>query len=303
MECFKDRVIRHIKRGELDPATTKRGIVSFLNIFRAHTLDPETTRLSSSDTSFCGVEGLGLFRYQVDSCLTFIPPTYIDLIAFPLKSSLRIYTTGYDDPTINTNTFLAGIENGIAEFPGPTFLARPPFHKLPNNGFFYRSGIARLEVPFCDTNPSGQRRGAIAISESGETSILTDEQKWEIVRKGFDGYPALAGGSFYFSSTDQWEDLVKMRSRNYDNVSCLIQLSSEKEGRRLVFAMSRAEISFEIMKRVVDLYSTRMESSYIGVELELRNLNCTIKDSQRSLVQLNPNGGFWGRRDHYVIER
>lgn len=303
MEGFKDRVIRHVKRGEFDPATTKRGLVSFLNIIRAHTLDPKTTRLSSSDTSFCGIEGLGLFRYQVDSCLPFIPPAHIDLVEFPPESSLRVYTTGYNDPTINTNTFLAGIENGISEFPGPTFLARPPFNKLPNNGFFYRNGTARLEVPFCDTNRSGQRRGAIAVSESGEISILADEQKWEIVRKDFAGYQALVGGSFYFSGTDRWDDLVRMKSRDYDNVSCLIQLNSEKGGRRLAFAMSRAEISFEIMKRVINLYAFGTESNYTAIELELRNLNCTIKDPQGSLVHLNPKGGFWGRRDHYVIER
>lgn len=183
----------------------------------------------------------------------------------------------------------------IATFSGPTYDDYESY--LPNNGFYFKG--SNLKTDFCDTNPPGERRGAFGFTLRGGLNLLTDEEKWSVVRNRYKDYRVLVGTSFYFENGDS---VFNIPARDYYTrsiLSYLIQYQNISGEKRNCFAVSDTQIMRIDMKKAIDDYMERVGGlSYRAVELEFTGSTCITRNN----ADYDRYGGYgFYRRDHYVV--
>src|SRR5258708_346114 len=157
-ESFGQRIARHIHAGEVDFGTIVRGVETFSKWVRSNDILSSKIEESSHVSNTAGNKMLARTRYEYVKRSGWIAGNY-EVIDFPDDYQLRINVTSIDK-TLNIHDHLDRQKGAIAEFVGPTILEH-----LPNNGFFM-SHNPSARVPFMDTDPSGERRGAIIINKN-----------------------------------------------------------------------------------------------------------------------------------------
>lgn len=307
-ETLSAKILRHIEEREFDSTTLKRGINQILLTLLNRNEDEGRLLPPQLSSDYLGINGLLMAAYTF-----YIPqlpqlsikPDSLQTLEMRISPRVRIYefpegclydslVTGNNVPAISTANMLNLIPGAIASFTGPTFFITD---QVPNNGF-YAKDFGTL-VDFQDTNPPGQRRGAFAITDTGELLVLDDYFKWGLVRGAYSELRALVGTSYYFTNNDTSPESLFFASLGKMQASFLMQYRDSEGGARTCFAVSNNMISRSVMRKVVDNYvDLRGGLSYVAVEMELAGAACMVRG--RAGIESFGGQGFY-RRDHYLV--
>lgn len=297
-ESPREKIVRHIKEHEWDPRTIAKGVSYLFERYTRGSEEGSELILVKVVANFLDIPGLQVIDYELR-----LPKAEIVAGKFYTKVPIRIYLfptdisprceVTLDAVGISTRSHLLNLPYRKAlEFTGPTFKGDI---RLPNNGFYHDG---QTMVPFQDTNPSGQRRGAIAFKEDGSVRLLTDEEKWDIVRADYNGVSTLVGTSYWFTP-DTEDNAEPVKSKEPAYYSYLFQGSSNPEIMGFILSSKLASRT-PIVQALNDAMVRGMIPEYIAVEMELKNSCCLVKnDSRRSIFG---GEGFSTRCDHYYLE-
>lgn len=218
----------------------------------------------------------------------------LSIIEPPLGSKLHFYLTE-SDRMLTPEQFIKILPwDGVA-ITGPT--VTPSTQYLPNNGFYFQQ--AEQTVLFNETNPPGDRRGAFGINDQGDLKLLTDQEKWIVLKSGFKGFQFIAGTSTYFASGDAEEIDAGMKCDGWGNLSYLFQYQDSCNNSRIGFGVSHGRLSRHSFRAVLrDYFNRNQANTYFGVELEQTGSVAVIKTD--GLLE-KFGGSSFPRRDHYFF--
>jgi hypothetical protein len=253
-------------------------------------------RFKENLSDYLGVEDLNVAEYVFKNDREENPGN-LRIYDFPLHSKVQPFIDA--DNRNDTSDILHKVEDAIATFTGPTF--DDWVSQVPNNGFYTRD--RDLKSDFYETYPPGQRRGAFGFTTNGDLKLLTDEEKWSIVRSGYEGYRTLVGTSFYFFDGDSVFDIPGREDHRKSILSYLIQYQNSLGGKRNCFAISDTEITRIDMKKAIDDYMVRVRgNSYKAVEMEYNCSTCIVRRANDDYFDFEQYGGCgFRRKDHYLV--
>lgn len=315
LESIGQKIIRHIRQREFDSHTLKRGVTLLKDAWETARIreasigDPEVTR------DYLGNPGLDVYKIRLVIPILHgnslgqsqekgrVKSNFITV--FPEDTTLR--PTLLSDYSREVIDAVKGFPEAIAGITGPTASSTYNYDEgryslhVSDNGY-YMAGTGTV-LPFRDTNPPGQRRGAIAFDASGQVSLLTDIQKWQAVNSNFEGITCLSGTSFYFTSEDpvfSKESLTALDSHK-SQVSYLIQYTDTSGRKHLAHFISSTLLYRSVAKSIIDRFIKSVKAvSYIAVEMELNGSDTVIVPADKSApVQLLREG--FNRNDHYFV--
>ena len=310
LESLSARIRRHLIHREFDRATLMRGVnevfrhlqyMDFDNGYIARSgLNPNfafNTGMQNVDYSFRPSNDYSHYQYEVRA----------RVLEFPSDAKMHAVLLDeiFDEvPRYkDSSEVVKGVRGAIATFDGPTFtkqvgLFYPP-QFLPNNGFYYQ-GQKQDEVPFCDTNPSGARRGALCVTEAGNYFAVDDEVKWIIVRNDYKGVKVLSGTSSYIKPGDEENAGDK---ESYQSLSYLFHFFDQDGQLKTAHIVSNRNISRSLIRRMIeDDVELRQGNFVIGVELE-RNGAASLAVNFRGVLVDQFGRTRHRRRDHYIVVR
>lgn len=300
LESYIGKVWRHIKSIEIDPGTLRSGIKQLR--YNLKLLSP--CLINGSDyfddpniiENYLGIQGLIMADYLYNSHNhPHETNSSMRLYDFPLCAKFAVCVTPPNDMYIESSKFaskaMADSPDVIAYFTGPTHQVGVG---LPNNGFYlkgYPEG-----VPFMDTNPSGQRRGAFAASEGGGLVIVDDKTKWKLIRNEFCGVKTLIGGAMFLTDRDKELNVNQLR---YGSISYLFQYRDQDGQLHTGFASARNYCPRLGIQRLLADYTKRMGAvSFVGLEMEYNDSGCFIRgEDKKAIKQI----GYQTRFDHYLV--
>lgn len=306
LESFGQRVVRHLKGGELDLETLKRGARQLAEQIELLLVE-NNIEIGNKKTTrdICGVSGTELTTYEIkrrikspfkrvdskratdlvnrfnegDSIFIDFPPDCVPAMAVstkPTSTSREVYLT----------------QNAIGYFTGPTTK-----DGAPNNGILTEN----KEIPqiaFGETDPPGQRRGAIAFLHDGSVQVCDDATKWDYVRDPTN-IKALVGTAYYLTSDDEARSSPVLTSREsyLTHLSYLICFEERGES-RYGFMSATNNIS---RMQVLQILKKHYPGKFIAVELEYFNHNAgVINTGTGEDHELWGDCGF-DRHDHYFM--
>lgn len=300
----KEKIIRHLgdlARGQLDIRAVQRGVGCVIH--EAITLNLPSSNINRIETqknSF-DIPDLNITTFHIN-----IPPPLIGnrlpvkgiikerihFIAFPTNSKLTIHLRdgkGKND-RIHTSNILEEVPDAIAAITGPTSIRESDY---PNNGFYYHGQIYK------EFESAAIRKGAIAILENGVISLLTDEEKWNLIGRQYERIAALVGTSFYITNTDSPDNEEINRYTGRGKLSYIAQYTLADGTIRMVYIIASMS-SRKTMKDYLDRYSSLLNArSYIALELEKDQAECFIR-SKKGIKSID-HQGFHQKPEHYVI--
>lgn len=303
MEKLADRIARHLRERKIDIKTIVRGFHTIEDWVSSRAVIQSRIEPVGQIEDAGGQEGMTystykyMYEYVIGKRKHENAIGEFNITDFPLDSRLQVEVTGRD--LVDIEDYLLKHRTAISEFIGPTRQ-----NELPNNGFHLRGSRAR--IPFMDTNPSGQRRGAIVVDKDNVTKIVPDEEKWKIVRSRFKDVQAMVGTSTYFTDKDKPETTDIFADTARDKVSYLISYCDAMSQTRLAYIYISTCVPRVIAQASIAYHLEMLNaSSYIAGELELLGSGILIKDPKtRKPVCLDKNSTPCGyRRDHYMIVR
>jgi hypothetical protein len=301
-ETLKEKILRHLKEGQVDPATLGRGVRTAFGHMMASNEQKGVLHHAYKKPNLCGIPGLSLTHYDFQRGLmgldyflqgiAHLYPAEYKVYEFPFGARVRPVLTDRDQ-LFETKDMVDIYPQAVASFTGPTYKT---YVKMPNNGFYHQTG-GEL-VPFSETNPPGGRRGALAITDQLNPVIIDDRLKWAVKDAEYPEIQALVGTSNYFNGSESENDIVDPDTGKI-NGSYLFQYLDSSDRMRMGFVVSAWIGARRTMKRVLDDYVMRQNGQgYFAIELELASAQCVVK---------GPNGkniygsGFKNRRDHYLV--
>lgn len=326
METVGQRIIRHLRHpSQIDMATVLNGLRDVRAALRLSSHRHLKKLDWESIANYLEIEDLDVVTYDLHRPSHWADSEMVTFTTFPMDSRLRIhiatpYVVEEEERFPNTNLFPLSVPHAIGSFTGPTFQS---LGELPNNGFFYwpeeHDAFSDTHVVFRDTSPSGQRRGAIAHTHTGETKILTDTQKWHVIRNYENSalaqknpvlheqhpeFEALVGTSFYFTNFDDFSDALSEQTGHRGRKSYLIK----DESGQLTHAVFGASVNREEVHEVVTHWGhLRGSQDWIAAELEYSRSNTVVIPQDNDPVLLPPLGDWkrvgFERPDHYVMVR
>lgn len=272
VENIGRKILRHLATGQLDRTTILNGIRHIRMYLEANNFQGSTVELNFESEDYCGHDGLKFTTYELrrgERALTQYEA--IAFLDFPLNSKIRVenYRSMMDK-----REDLGICENDpdiIASFIGPTSLAG-----IPNNGYYTRShNVLRA---FQDTDPPGQRRGAIATNETGKVSLLTDAEKWDAVNNEYRSLEALIGTSYYFTSEDRGDESGLFSDIDASNVSYLIRYADERGFIRFCYCNINILVPRLFAHFLIRNHMQKVRAkSFMAVELEYLRGGCSIR--------------------------
>lgn len=331
-ESVGKKILRHIKDGDLDFQTILRGMRYVRDTINTRNLGEARVRKLEVQKNFAGVDGVTVTSYTL-----FVDKDKIHSWALvmdePLKGKIIVmdlpkdsYVTVVNVDTENYDSVVRYLDgkgivsseerekeaekftsdrqlqlhpDAIAQFVGPTYRM---YGFFPNNGYYSKEIGQR--IPFEDTNPSGMRRGALKIDSEGNFSIITDEEKWKIVRSGFKDCQTLSGTSFYMRSTDSELDAELQQQTERSIVSYVVQWKEKNGDTRTSYLSIGLPLTRLIAKQIIDNHvKDNGGNSWIAAELELLNSGATVKKKDGTLVNATNSKHIARRGDHYLVLR
>jgi hypothetical protein len=301
-ETLKDKIFRHLKEGQIDPATVGRGVHTAFGHLMARNEEQGELSYAYTKPDFYGVSGLSLTHYDfqrgnlgLDSFLKGIAhlyPAEFKIYEFPFGARVEPILTG-KDLLFETKDLVDIYPRALATFTGPTYKS---YVKMPNNGFYHQTGGELVD--FADTNPPGGRRGALAITDHLNPVVIDDRLKWAVKDAEYPGIQALVGTSNYFNGAESENDIVDPDTGKI-NGSYLFQYLDSSDQIRMGFVVSACIGARRTMKRVLDDYVSRQNGQgYFAIELELASAQCVVKGPEGKHIY---GSGFKNRRDHYLV--
>lgn len=313
-EALLAKIKRHMVELELDPGTLRRGLKFTLGYILTRDINRAELQLVSVEKKIGGIPGFENFRYifttnDIDAGgrdLFFARTVKADCLLFPPGAEM---TFSYLLSNAVQNEYFQqeidrrrGKEKVLALFTGPTIKSvwlddDSRYFELPNNGFFHRRKRVPL-VPFQDTKPRGQRRGAIAFNLRGKMSLLDDKQKWEVVNSQFQGYRSVVGTSFWFRDTDneKTKELFSQNDRGY--FSFLVRYETNN-GPIFGYIVVSGRIPRSAAKKLADQFMHDIRAShYFAVELEYIGAGAYI--NKGSMIDQVGSPSSW-RHDHFLV--
>ncbi|MBI2011500.1 hypothetical protein HYS91_01905 [Candidatus Daviesbacteria bacterium] len=297
-ENLTKKLARHALRGEFDWGTVKRGLAEIydLTVLR----DEPQRRLSrvTQRENYLGINDLDFVEYKFlvpNTLAGFFGESMVKALVFglPVDSQVKILLTGLSTLRDSTEKLHP---HAVAAFSGPTTSG---YAKLPNNGFYSRFHGGE-NVKFEDTKPSGLRRGAFGITESGELKLLTDAEKWIAVRAGFPGWQYLIGTPYYLDANSDMSTEVPSEGKSH--LSYLMQYQMADGGLKTVYAVINRMVSRLVMEEVLMGFCQRMNGTfYRAVELEYSGSHFTVYPPSGRIVNRGGGGFQDSRRDHYFV--
>lgn len=301
VENLFKKVIRHVLTGQFDPSTLKRGLEYLKKYKESRNIKRAQAKLSENIPNYFDREDLDVSIYKLVIQGKEVPEA-IMLTEFPEHSRLRILTVDWnstDNGPRGDNHILDLHPNFIAAFVGPT-----KREYLPNNGYYDATAGGLLE-PFMDTNPYGQRRGALAIDKNGEFSILTEPEKLAARDKNFEDYNQVSGTSFYLTNEDSAKEDEFLQEPDRSELSYAISFHTKEGKKCLAYAKFSVLVTRYFVKTFLDQVSKeRGWTDYIAAELELMGSFMTVKknDQYKETIVAPRSNLMYRRRDHYIIE-
>lgn len=291
-ESAPHKVWRHLKEGPRDIPTVTRGIHYLGERLVLGSFENSVLCREGFDPCFLGINGLKVFAYNLSvprrGSLPGRIQTPIRVYQFPSGLYPRIDVLP-DKAQVHTREHLLRLRSQAAlEFVGPTFFLNT---KLPNNGFYHDG---KMLIPFGETNPPGQRRGAIGFKEDQSVQLMTDQEKWTAINDNFAGFCAVAGTSYWLSSDDQNTDPTDPVYHSY-----LVQSRSKPStmGYMIAGGLITRKIVLDLLN---DAAMKEVFPDFIAVELEEAGTCCIVKNGD-SFDHFGYTG-FNSRRDHYYLE-
>jgi hypothetical protein len=301
-ETLRGKIVRHVKAGQFDPQTLKRGVDTMFRHLLARNEDQGELVRAQTTSDLCGINGLSLTHYDfqrgllgLDHFLNGIAhlyPAEYKVYEFPQGSRILPILTPRDQRT-HTKEIIDQYPEAFATFTGPTYKS---YVGMPNNGFYFKPD-GEL-VAFEDTNPPGGRRGAFAITEQLNPVVIDDDLKWAIRHAEFPQIKAVVGTSTFFSGKESSQDIADPDTGKI-NGSYLFQYQDESDQTKTGFMVSAWVGARRTMKRVLDDYvSSKRGLGYFAVELELASAQCVVRGPKGRNIY---GHGFKDRLDHYLV--
>ncbi len=318
LESWAEKAIRHVKAGEIDPATLLRGIKRLGKMATTRYSDRMILNLNERHPNFANMEDLNVYVYEFrrplsnaprhqlfspERLVTFNPLGFV--IEFPYYSRLEVVLEDDFTPYANlgpaVNRFDELHPKAFAAVTGPTqkvLVQRETgrIKEVANNGFYTeKSG---LMVPFADTNPSGLRRGALAVTKDDQLVLMDDQMKWQAVRNNFDGYAAVAGTSYYFEDEHFIEGLKRDNGRC--ELSYLFQYFTEDQRLRTAYTAVVDPITRQSMTKLIKSHiMTQNGRLHRAVELEHTGSGGYVRTP--SGIEVLGSTANMRRHDHYLF--
>jgi len=294
---FATTVVRHIKDHDIDIDTLKRGAKQLVRyIATSHSEEASITEpIVYSD--FLGHEGLTMVSYAMAGFLSNWTKHAIDIRLFMFPPSFRLNLDMAQEST-DTEKYFVYNSQAVAAFHGPTFIGESgPSACVPNNGFMFE-GVTYS--PFMDTNPPGERRGAMIFHSNGSVELADDQKKWELLSDP-SGVKAISGTSDYIRTNDSIVSL-KQKDRPRHPTSFLLQ---EQNSNRFIYCPLYNPISRPTILRLFQtLKSDFGLGECMGVELEYNGATGYIKGNRDpSILYAHPGHVGYKRMDHYYFTK
>ncbi len=324
VEGIFKKSIRHLLTG-FDKETLRRGWHYYKIWLKSRKVDAVFFREIETINDFAGEKNVNVFYYSANEknseeniAVTEFPPDatfrYCLIDEDKIDHIRRKSELPFSDSKVSvTNALIDLVPNAICGVIGPTrFIGG--LH--PNNGFFTKGqGVIK---PFVDTNPIGQRRGAIAINSKGIFSILTEEEKLKARSTNFEGFEMVSGTSFYFTSDDS-SSKVELMGQS-DTSMCHYLVSYEQRGgkRRIAVFSAIRLVNRKQVKQFLDQHAKNHGwVFYIAAETELNGGGVFFRDDVTVLdhelenvsTRIKQSGVYptdsiqWNRSDQYFICR
>ncbi|MCL4367286.1 hypothetical protein M1563_03920 [Patescibacteria group bacterium] len=303
-ESYSERVLRHVKEGQIDPSTLLRGVKQLPGYFR----ELDSTRYSIQGTShkdYQDISGLEFFTYQVSSAKPSTIPgrsylSKIYIVSLPSGCSFDVQIAPDSEHLVRTHEYINFDSQAIATFTGPTFERDEHF---PNNGFYHQE-LGQV-IEFQETNPPRQRRGALAVTETGQLILMDDQQKWQLVNRKYPEIRAMSGTAGYITSQDeQLDPKIDERYGNTD-ASFLIRFSTQSAERYALLIPSIMTPIRVIRTSIEDMITVDHGSgNYFAVELEMTGASVVLRKQPPQAVNATKvigGDGYSFRRDHYLV--
>ncbi|MCR4326661.1 MAG: hypothetical protein NUV52_03330 [Candidatus Roizmanbacteria bacterium] len=293
---FMGNMIRHINDGDIDIATIQRGAKQLVRqIATAHS---EEASLAGPTVlnDFLSHEGLTMASYQLAGFFPLWARHAMDIRLFMFPESFRLNVHMADHPT-DTEKFLITHPQAVAAFHGPTYSDRNETIRAVNNGFYYKGAV---QVPFMETDPPGERRGAIILHENGDVELADDRRKWDALSNP-SGIQTISGTSDFIRSTDTVVEL-KRDKRPRHATSFLIQGTA---GKRIMYCPLYSPISRPTVLRLLQTFEADFGlGECIGVELEYNGATNYIKEGGNpNTIYAYPGHVSYKRLDHYYFTK
>jgi len=292
LESFTGKVVRHIFTGDFKLSTLLRGW-EYYCLFLESRSQVLIFGEGKVEHNFAGNQGTSLYLYQYDK-----DDIYHDkgigarVIEFTEGSKIKIVIRDLEDLTDTMGSDFLDRENAYAAFAGPT-----RYNELPNNGFYDRAlgGVLR---PFMDTNPPGQRRGAIATDNRGNFVILDEPARTQARNSGFSDFQIVSGTSFYLQSSDSSQDIELLTEPDRSVVTYIIKFQDKNGNERFAHVTFAVLLNRREVKNLLDIHAARNSwKEYIAAELEHLGGGCVVKTKTGAAQSYNTNT----RGDSYNI--
>ncbi|MCR4329300.1 MAG: hypothetical protein NUV65_02020 [Candidatus Roizmanbacteria bacterium] len=289
------RIIRHILDGNFDPATLRRGAEQIAKLIVTPSVEvPELTGPYVQD-NFLGHESLTVALYRMPSALAKISTYKINFRFFMFPESWK-FNIGLTSSSISTKEYMGYNKGIVSSFFGPTHREHAHDDRVPNNGFTYEGDVLN---PFMETDPLGQRRGAIVVYKNGVVRLVNDAEKWHALSNS-QGIKAISGTSDYFEDTDAPTHLDQ-HDRPRHATSFLIQ---DKGTGRLVYLPVVHPLERKAVFSVVKTFSLDFDiDAFTAVELDHNGAAIYVRDNKSSDTYVYPIDVTNHRRDHYGFEK
>jgi len=287
-------IFRHIKDGDFDPETLWRGAKLAAKHLAVSTTETYSLEGPKVANDFLDHAGLEMVSYDMPFRYTRYSGYKIDVrfILFPPSWKFNIGLT--TNPLAPQDAMLYEL-GAVASFQGPTFDCDIFEEPVANNGFMFSGKVLR---PFMETNPHGQRRGAIVVYENGDVRLVDDTEKWRALSNS-EGIKAISGTSDYFEDGETPEQLDVHHRPNHQS-SLLIQ---DKDTGRLIYYPTNFPLPRQVVYRTVEEFANDFGiRHFMAVELEYNGAAFYVRHSTKNSVYAYPGHIGYRRRDHYYFE-
>lgn len=289
VEGLRKKITRHILAGEISPKVLARGfryIKEYLLTMKVYEAPIAAMR---EEKDFGGTPGLDCISYQFElenyriGTVDVVKQKQIPARCVIFPNGARIAFEFLDEARYLPNFFDARTAPGKKNKPIATFTGTTTWDYGPNNGCYVRhQSHEEIVIPFKDTFPPGQRRGAIWIDRQGVVTPVDDDKKWQLVRNSFRDCQSLVGTSFWFTSSDRLDDTNLFKATDRASLSYFVVFRDSKGNERVGYFVISNSVPRSAAKKVADLLQKRLGAkSYFAAEMELAGSGAILRDQKK----------------------
>lgn len=299
VERFVDKIHRHLGDKDFSIQTLASGLIQGLEwIASTDVSHAEVGKITQTENYQSQKD---LTRFRIPLKMKGIPgiKPFLSVLTFPEDSYIDCHVKPESEEIEDCQDILNKYPAAFVAFDGPTMLGR-----YPNNGTYFEGIVYR---DFAETNPPGERRGAMAFYKDGSMAVIDDKKKWELITTNSEEVRALIGTSTYFDSSDSIFIPDINRENERSRVSYILEFIDKNGKQRFGYMISKSMVTRTITKLTLDeLLKREGWQNYRVAELELVHSTALIRHGKiKSRFASILNDGDTGhmRRDSYAVFR